>query len=81
MLAERMLLLCVVGLVGLLVFLTLIFSLDSDVTTGYYDRFGADINKFFTGKVTVNLINSLARYSTVQLDGSGKKWSHLIDLY
>jgi hypothetical protein len=55
-----MLLLVVVGLVGLLVFLTLIFSLDSDVTTGYYDRFGPDISKFFTGKVTVNLKNHLA---------------------
>jgi hypothetical protein len=52
-----MLLLVVAGLVGLLVFLTLIFSLDSDVTTGYYDRFGPDINKFFAGKVTVNLMN------------------------
>jgi hypothetical protein len=55
-----MLLLVVVGLVGLLVFLTLIFSLDSDVTTGYYDRFGPDINKFFAGKVTGNLMNPLA---------------------
>ncbi len=51
----------IAGLVGLLVFLTLIFSLDSDVTTGYYDRFGSDINKFFAGKVTVNLMNPSKR--------------------
>jgi hypothetical protein len=66
-----MLLLVVVGLVGLLVFLTLIFTLDSDVTTGYYDRFGPDISKFFTGKVTVILYKPLGIKGTVQRDGSG----------
>jgi hypothetical protein len=45
-------LLFVAGVCACLIFVLLMLTLDSDITTSYYDKFGDRLEHFFAGKVS-----------------------------